>query len=52
MPILIDIMKNKVLGPPLRKARLEGRCKGFRQGERGVALRLSEHRFGPVPPAT
>ena len=52
MPILIDIMKNKVTGPPLRKARLEGRCKGFRQGERGVALRLSEHRFGPVPPAT
>ena len=60
MPILIDIMKNKVLGPPLRRARREGfregfhkgYDKGFRQGERGVVLRMAEHRFGPVPPAT
>ncbi len=59
MPILIDIMKNKVLGPPLRKARLEGYREGFRegyrtgfrQGERGVVLRLAARRFGPLPPA-
>ena len=64
MPILIDIMKNKVLGPPLRKARREGRREGIREGiregtregtregERGTVLRLAERRFGPVPPAT
>ena len=56
MPILIDIMKNKVLGPPLRKARREGRREGIREGTRegqlGTVLRQAEHRFGPVPPAT
>ena len=52
MPILIDIMKNKVLGPPLRKARREGRREGTREGELGTVLRMAEHRFGPVPPAT
>ncbi len=52
MPILIDIMENKVLGPPLRKARREGRREGIREGERGLAVRMAEHRFGPIPPAT
>ena len=56
MPILIDIMKNKVLGPPLRKARREGRREGIREGIRegqlGTVLRQAEHRFGPVATAT
>ena len=56
MPILIDIMKNKVLGPPLRKARREGRREGTREGihdgQLGTVLRLAERRFGPVPSVT
>jgi predicted transposase YdaD len=49
MPVFIDILENKVLGPPIKKALQEGRQEGRREGELTVIRRLIEKRFGPIP---
>ncbi len=55
MPILDDIMDNKVLGPERRKGieigREEGLEQGRQEGERKIVLRQIAKRFGPVPAA-
>jgi hypothetical protein len=43
MPILNDIMDHEVIGPAIRKGRLEG--------ERYIVLRQITRRFGPLPTA-
>ncbi len=54
MPIIIDIMQNRVLGPAIRKAlkqgREEGRQEGVKDGELNLLTRQLERRFGPLPP--
>ena len=49
MPILDDIMDNKVLGPERRKGIEIGREQGLEEGERKIVLRMIAKRFGPVP---
>jgi predicted transposase YdaD len=53
MPILIDIMENKVLGREfkkgLEKGRQEGLQEGLEEGELKALRRLIEKRFGGVP---
>ncbi|HJZ99359.1 MAG TPA: DUF4351 domain-containing protein [Candidatus Solibacter sp.] len=53
MPVLIDIMKNEVLGPVYRKGRdegrEEGRQKGRQDGEIAILRRLIAARFGRLP---
>jgi hypothetical protein len=41
MPVYIDIMENKVLGPPFKK--------GLQEGEIRILRRLIEKRFGALP---
>jgi predicted transposase YdaD len=58
VPVFIDILENKVLGPPYKKGleegrqegRQEGLQKGLREGELAVLRRLIEKRFGAIPP--
>ena len=45
MPIFIDILENKVLGPPYKRGLEEGEL----EGERKVLRRQIEKRFGPIP---
>ena len=61
MPVYIDILENKVLGPPYKKGleegrqegRQESRQEGLREGERkgelAILRRLIEKRFGAIP---
>ena len=53
MPIFIDILENKVLGPPYKRGLEEGKQEGLQQGElegeRKVLRRQIERRFGPIP---
>ena len=49
MPLLDDVMDNKVFGPKLRRALAQGREEGRHDGELTVLLRQAEKRFGPVP---
>ena len=53
MPIFIDILENKVLGPPykrgLEEGKLEGKQEGKLEGELTILRRLIEKRFGPIP---
>jgi predicted transposase YdaD len=61
MPVYIDILENKVLGPPYKKGLEEGRQEGLeegrqegmqegeRKGELAVLRRLIEKRFGAIP---
>jgi len=61
MPVYIDILENKVLGPPYKKGLEEGRQEGLeegrregerageRKGELAILRRLIEKRFGAVP---
>jgi hypothetical protein len=53
MPVYIDILENKVLGPPFRKGleegRQEGRQEGELEGELRILRRLIEKRFGLIP---
>jgi hypothetical protein len=42
MPVLNDIMKNKVVGPLLRQGRAEGQVE--------MLLSMAEKRFGRIPP--
>ena len=49
MPLLDDIMDNKVFGPVIRQGREKGVAQG-RLEERGLILRLQiAKRFGPLP---
>jgi hypothetical protein len=43
MPVLNDIMDNKVVGPLLRQGRMEGQVE--------IILGMAEKRFGRIPPA-
>jgi Domain of unknown function (DUF4351) len=45
MPLLDDIMDNKVLGREFKR----GRAEGFQEGELIVLRRQIEKRFGPIP---
>jgi hypothetical protein len=53
MPVYIDILENKVLGPPykrgLEEGRREGLEEGMRKGQLTVLRRLIEKRFGAIP---
>jgi Domain of unknown function (DUF4351) len=49
MPVYIDILENKVLGPPYKKGLEEGRQEGRQEGELAILRRLIEKRFGAIP---
>jgi hypothetical protein len=53
MPILNDIMDNKVFGPVIRQSREEGKQEGLQEGlqegRHQMVQRLLEKRFGPMP---
>jgi hypothetical protein len=53
MPVYIDILENKVLGPPykrgLEEGELKGELKGKLEGELKILRRLIEKRFGAIP---
>ncbi|MGO9256592.1 MAG: DUF4351 domain-containing protein [Bryobacteraceae bacterium] len=49
MPIIIDIMENKVLGREYKRGLQEGELKGKLEGELKVLRRLIEKRFGALP---
>jgi hypothetical protein len=52
MPILNDIMDNKVVGPLIRQGPAEGRAEGLAEGRAETVkllLALIEGRFGKVP---
>lgn len=49
MPILNDILDNKVLGREYKKGLDEGRVEGRAEGERASLRRVAERRFGPLP---
>jgi len=51
MPILNDIMDNKVIGPAIRQGRAEGRAEGRVEGQVEMLLSQVERRFGRIPPA-
>ncbi len=45
MPIIVDVMQNKILGPEIRKALKQGR----EEGQLTLLTRMIEARFGPLP---
>ncbi len=49
MPIYIDILENKVLGPAFKRGLEEGELKGELEGELKILRRQIEKRFGPIP---
>lgn len=53
MPVSIDLMKNRVIGPRIRQAmaegKAEGEAKGKAEGQRIIIRDLLEQRFGPLP---
>ena len=51
MPVLNDIMDNKVIGPAIRQGRAEGRAEGRMEGQVEIVLSMVENRFGRIPPA-
>jgi predicted transposase YdaD len=51
MPVLNDIMDNKVFGPVLRKGLRQGREEGRVEGQVEMLLSQIEKRFGRVSPA-
>jgi predicted transposase YdaD len=51
MPVLNDIMDNKVIGPAIRQGRAEGRAEGRMEGQVEIVLSMVEKRFGRIPPA-
>ncbi len=54
MPLLNDILENRVLGREykrgLEEGRQEGRDEGRHEGELAMLRRQIEKRFGPIPP--
>jgi hypothetical protein len=51
MPVLNDIMDNKVIGPAIRQGRAEGRAEGRVEGQVEMLLGMAEKRFGRIPAA-
>ena len=51
MPILNDIMDNRVIGPAIRKGLRQGRVEGRVEGQMEILLSLIQKRFGRIPPA-
>jgi predicted transposase YdaD len=51
MPILNDIMDNRVIGPAIRKGLRQGRVEGRLEGQVEILLGMAEKRFGRIPPA-
>ncbi|HEY3823846.1 MAG TPA: DUF4351 domain-containing protein [Bryobacteraceae bacterium] len=51
MPVLNDIMDNKVIGPVLRRGLRQGRMEGRMEGQVEMLLSQIEKRFGRIPPA-
>lgn len=49
MPILNDILDNKVLGREFKRGREEGREEGLQEGELTVLRRQIQKRFGALP---
>jgi hypothetical protein len=49
MPVYIDLLENKVLGPAFKKGLEEGELKGKLEGELKILRRQIEKRFGPIP---
>jgi hypothetical protein len=57
MPVYIDLLENKVLGPAFKKGleegelkgELKGKLKGELEGELKILRRQIEKRFGPMP---
>jgi hypothetical protein len=49
MPVLNDIMDNKVFGPAIRQGRAEGRVEGRVEGQVEIVLSMIQKRFGPIP---
>ena len=49
MPVLNDLLDNKVLGREFKKGLEEGRQEGLHQGELTVLRRQIERRFGQIP---
>ena len=45
MPVYIDILENKILGPAFKRGLEEGKL----EGELQILRRLIERRFGPIP---
>ena len=51
MPVLNDIMDNKVIGPAIRQGRAEGRLEGRIEGQLEMLTSQIQKRFGRIPPA-
>jgi predicted transposase YdaD len=51
MPVLNDIMDNKVIGPAIRQGRAEGRAEGRVEGQVEMLLGMAKKRFGRIPAA-
>jgi len=49
MPVLIDILDNKVLGREFKRGLEEGKIEGKVEGELTALRRLLEKRFGNLP---
>src|ERR1700678_2224196 len=53
MPVYIDLLENKVLGPAFRRGleegELKGKLEGELEGELKILRRQIEKRFGPIP---
>jgi len=53
MPVYIDLLENKVLGPAfkrgLEEGELKGKLEGELEGELKILRRQIEKRFGPIP---
>ena len=49
VPVLNDILENKVLGREYRRGVEEGVLQGVQQGELTLLRRQIERRFGPLP---
>ena len=53
MPVYIDLLENKVLGPAfkrgLEEGELKGKLEGKLEGELNILRRQIEKRFGPIP---
>jgi hypothetical protein len=49
MPLLNDILENKVLGREFKRGKLEGKLEGELEGELKILRRQIEKRFGAIP---
>ncbi len=49
MPIVADLMKNKIIAKGYRTAEARGEARGKAEGERTILLRLMQKRFGTLP---